>query len=171
MIESDEIDRRDHLLDVGCGSGMFLLYLASEGFQNLYGIEMEDYLYKRCVDNVNKMKRVKSFNGQIFFGNALTFDAYDKMNVFYLFNTFYDKATYDEWLDIIENSYLRKKRKIKIIILYPTVSSMGACKGRFWLYEKKRILCKEQACYQCVHFIIYESRDDENENIISFDHK
>ncbi|XP_071525004.1 EEF1A lysine methyltransferase 2-like isoform X5 [Panulirus ornatus] len=39
MLESNLVDTHSVIIDVGCGNGAFLLYLAAEGFTNLYGID------------------------------------------------------------------------------------------------------------------------------------
>ncbi|XP_063611517.1 EEF1A lysine methyltransferase 2-like isoform X1 [Penaeus indicus] len=37
--ESDDVKENSSILDIGCGNGAFLLCLASEGFDNLFGID------------------------------------------------------------------------------------------------------------------------------------
>ena len=48
LIQSGEIQHTDKILDIGCGAGIFLLYLADRGFQNLQGIEIDKGLIDVC---------------------------------------------------------------------------------------------------------------------------
>jgi 2-polyprenyl-3-methyl-5-hydroxy-6-metoxy-1,4-benzoquinol methylase len=45
-------DKNKKILDLGCGSGAFLRYLASRGFRNLYGAEPDVELAKRIPSGV-----------------------------------------------------------------------------------------------------------------------
>ena len=156
LIESKNINKNDYILDIGCGAGLFLCYLASKGFKNLTGIEINEDLYKVALQNKTNINNQTKIDINLKNINALEFKDVDQFNVFYLFNTFYDKDTYVDWLKIIERSLNKVKRKIKIIILFPTVSSMGAISEFKWLKQKERVIYKSQPCWRCVNFIIYE---------------
>lgn len=159
LIRSGEINKTDKIWDIGCGAGIFLIYLACKGFQNLYGIEIDPDLAELCKNNMIKFKDQGhyEFSLDASCANALELPVDDTVSCFYLFNTFYDKDTYLKWLQLVKESLERKPRKIKIIFLYPTVASMGAARECNWLREKGRVLCKAQLCYQCMNFLIYES--------------
>ena len=157
LIESKEINTTDYILDIGSGTGIALIYLASKGFTNLFGIEHNKKLFDIAQNNLLKipknMRHISFFNE-----DALEFCIDDQITCFYLFNTFYDKNTYLDWLNRVKESLERNKRKIKIIILFPTVASMGAMRDQTWLIEKGRILCSKQVCYRCVNYVIYEGK-------------
>lgn len=160
LIQSGEIQRTDKILDIGCGAGIFLLYLADRGFQNLQGIEIDKGLLDVCRKNIIQYQNKSSISGQnidVFQGDALAMDIDEDVNCFYLFNSFYDECTYLKWLEQVKASLHKKNRPIKIIVLFPTVASMGALKQCSWLREKTRVLCKAQLCHRCVYFLIYES--------------
>lgn len=159
LIKSGELKKSDKLLDVGCGAGIFLIYLASKGFQNLQGVEIDPGLSKLCNQNIRNFKAKSGYDFvlNVVCKNALDSPIDNDVVYFYMFNTFYDKDTYINWLKQVEISLCKNPRAIKIIILYPTVASMGAMRECGWLYEKRRVLCKSQVCYRCVNFIIYES--------------
>ena len=162
LILSGEISFEDKIFDVGCGAGIFLLYLADNGYTNLKGIELDNELYQICISNVEKYKvKNKRYKQKIDIiqGNAIEMPIDDDITCFYLFNSFYDKETYMEWLALVKKSLDRNKRKIKIIILYPTVASMGAMRSCDWLHEKCRVWSKDQVCYRCVNFLIYENEE------------
>ena len=162
LISSNVISKTDHIMDIGAGTGLFILYLAENGFNNLYGIEMDEILYKICVSNILKYKNISKNIPDVLevrCENAINMSVNDEINCFYLFNTFYDMDTYSIWLENVKKSIDRKQRKVKIIILYPTVASMGAMRKCGWLQEKGRVVCKSQICHRCVNFIIYETSD------------
>lgn len=164
LIKSGEIRRSDKIFDIGCGAGIFILYLAHKGFMNLQGIEIDDELFSLCNENINKYRNSYTINGfneqkiKINKGDAVKYEVEDDVNCFYLFNTFFDEETYLIWLSMVRKSVLRCKRTVKIIILYPTVASMGAMRKCGWLQEKKRVICRAQICFRCVNYLIYESK-------------
>jgi len=160
LIKSHEILQDSFIMDIGSGTGLFLLYLAEKGFNNLYGIEMDNELYNTSLFNINQMslKNKSVLNSvHIIYGNAIQEEINENITHFYIFNSFFDEDTYLKWLLNIEKSLKKKMRKIKIILLYPTVASIGACRKCGWLKEKRRIICKTQVCYRCVNFLIYEN--------------
>lgn len=159
LIASGVINKTDKILDVGAGAGLTLIYLAENGFQKLQGVELDSELANLFKSNLAKYlsKSEYKYEIQVLECNALDLNIDDDVSVFYLFNTFYDKETYLCWLQNVKESLERNRRKIKILILYPTVASMGAMRECDWLEEKGRILCEAQICYRCVNYIIYES--------------
>ena len=161
LINSGVIGTEDKILDVGCGSGIFIIYLYEHGFINLAGVEINADLFELCKENMRKYFQVKNMtcNIETACENALEMRIDDDTNCFYLFNTFYDQNTYAAWLSKVEQSLERKKRDLKIIILFPTVASMAAMRNCNWLYEGERIVCKAQKCYQCMNFIVYRNKE------------
>ena len=119
--------------------GFFLLYLADRGFQNLQGIEIDKGLLDVCRKNIIRYQNKTSILGQridVFHGDALAMDIDEDVACFYLFNSFYDECTYLKWLEQVKASLHKKNRSIKIIVLFPTVASMGALRQCSWLREK-----------------------------------
>ena len=158
LIKSKEILVEDKILDIGSGTGLFLLYLASKKFKYLYGFEIDYKLVDISIKNINKIKQYIDINEiDIKACDATEQKINDNINVIYMFNTFYDKDTYIELLKQIEESLQRNYRKLKIIILYPTIGSMGAMRTCNWLIEKGRVFHDSQVCGRCVNFLIYET--------------
>lgn len=166
LIKSGEISKKDKVLDIGCGAGIFLLYLADNEFKYLEGYEIDDELYKICLKNCKIVTdQKKNINISICHGDATVMDINKSVTIIYLFNPFYDKTTYSLWLKKVRESVLHTPRKLKIIILFPTVASMGAIRECEWLYEKGRVFSDAQVCSRCVNFLIYETKEgflDEN---------
>ena len=159
LIESGEILKDDRIMDIGCGAGIFLIYLASKGFENLYGVELDKSLVELANSNIlNYHSRQGLGNVEISCNNALEWEVNDDINIFYLANPFRDKEVYTEWLDKVYKSLLRRKRDIKIILYFPTVASKAALQECEWLAKKCEITDKNQVCWRCVKFSVYENK-------------
>ncbi|MBP5586985.1 MAG: class I SAM-dependent methyltransferase [Lentisphaeria bacterium] len=168
LIKSGVISPEDHIADIGCGAGIFLLYLASRGFYNLSGYEIDQTLYEQGQKNIESFysKRKDSSNKiELLNVDAVNTEYPSDITCFYLFNTFYDKDTYLSWIKKVYSSWRDNQRKIKIIILFPTVASMGALRECNWLRETGRVIDKSHPCWRCVNFLVYETIDEKDSQI------
>ena len=159
LIESNIMHKDDKILDVGCGVGVFMIYLATKGFKYIIGYELNQELYLLCLKNIARYKEIDA-KPYLFVYNcdAVKSEVDDSISIFYLYNPFYDTETYLEWLGRIHNSFMRKQRLIKIIMLYPTLTFRIAVDQSAWLIKKCRIICTTHPCSKCIHFLIYETR-------------
>ncbi len=160
LVRSGEISIVDVIMDVGSGTGMFLLYLASRGFHDLVGVEYNHEIYEVCMSNIAmyaKRSGCKKTNFRIYEGNALDVPIDDDVTVFYLFNPFCDITTYKRWLNQVETSIERCHRKIKILLLRPTSASESAIRDCGWLEEKRRIFCERQIRHEIMFFSVFEN--------------
>ena len=159
LIRSGELNPEEKIMDIGCGAGIFMIYLASRGFKNLCGVEMDAELFSLCKENIGNFRAASEnfCSMTVKHGNALALPPDDDAKCFYLFNPFFDEQTYRAWLKNVEDSLRRRRRQIKIILLYPTLAAMAAMNSCGWLKKKRRIICRAQVCYICVKFLIYES--------------
>ena len=160
LIKKNYIKKEDYVLDVGSGTGLFLLYLASQGFKHLNGIEIDNAYYDISIQNLAKIPLNADQHVDIACGDVFDTAINDEINVFYLFNTFYDKETYLSFLSAVKESLIRNPREIKIIILFPTISSMSALKETEWLHQIGRVMHRAQACYRCNYFLIYSNEEN-----------
>ena len=160
LIRSGEIGIDDVIMDVGSGTGLFLLYLASKGFHNLVGVEYNDDLYEICMKNISVYTRqntCKVSNFRIYKGDALETPVDDDITVFYLFNPFCHRTAYHKWFNLVRASIKRCNRKIKILLLRPTSASEHAIRDCEWLKEKRRIYYNEQLLHQIMYFEVFEN--------------
>ena len=88
------------------------------------GVEIDEKCYEVSIDNLKRFPKKTNQNISFECFDVLKRDLNDDINVFYLFNTFYDKDTYLSFFNLIKESLKRKPRKIKVIILFPTISSI-----------------------------------------------
>ena len=160
LLASGEIQPSDHILDVGSGTGLFLLYLASKGFLYLSGQELDKDIFAVAQKNREAfLSKVPDYAGQIEFRNenAVTAGVPDDIRICFLFNSFYDQNTYTEWIAALRESVKRNPRKVKVILLYPTPSSLSAFRQCRWLAETKSIEAETENLSQLVRFQIFEN--------------
>ena len=161
LLKADLINREDVILDVGCGTGIFLIYMAANGFKHLIGQDLDPDLLAIARRNKKAfLKKSPEYQGNIELRleNAVTTNFPDDVNVCYLFNSFYDQQTYEEWLMNVEQSLKRNPRHLTIVLLYPTPASMGAFrKNGAWLKETQIIESATQVCSYCVRFQVFEN--------------
>ena len=160
LLKSGEIGHKDHILDVGCGTGMFLIYMASKGYQYLVGQDLD---YNLCAlaqkNKASFLERVPDYQGQLEIRNenAVTAGVPDDIQVCYIFNSFFDQNTYIEWIEVLHESVRKNPRKVKVLLLYPTPSSLSAFRSCGWLKESRSIESETQNLSQFVRFQIYEN--------------
>ena len=160
LLESGEIRPSDHILDVGCGTGVFLFYLASRGYEYLIGQEMDSELCALAGKNrAAFLENSPDYAGhlEIRNENAVTAGVPDDIRIFYIFNSFYDQNTYIEWIQALRGSLRRHPRKVKILLLYPTPSSLSAFRSCTWLRETKSITSITENLSMMVRFQIFEN--------------
>jgi tRNA A58 N-methylase Trm61 len=131
-----EILPSDCVLDIGCGTGIFLFYLASKKFEHLHGIEYNENLIQIALKNQKEWKNDNNITIHFNHGDALSYSIPPETNVFYFFNTFLNKETYMEWIELLKNSLIQYPRKIKIVLLLPTEESVSAFLSCSFLHKK-----------------------------------
>ena len=157
LIQSNIINVNDKILDIGCGTGLFLSYLSTKGFKNLSGIEFDKELFDKAVFNSNILQKNNFHSLNLYNVDALTFTNIDDYDCFYFFNTFFDKDTYLEWFSFLKDSLHRNNRLVKLIFLFPTISVLHAVSYCDWIKEKDRVISKSQSCWRCMNFAVYEA--------------
>lgn len=159
LVDSNIIKKNDYILDVGCGSGIFLIFLACNGFNHLYGVEYDKVLFDLCVLNKTLCKKEVNQKIEVYNIDALKFNIPDEINCFYLYNTFFDEQTYINWLNNVYESLQRHSRNIQIILLFRTVASLGAFEKCKWLHIKTVLKDERQFCSRCVNYVIYTNEE------------
>lgn len=124
--------KNDRILDIGCGKGLFLYYAAKFQFGRIDGIEYSSELTNTALNNI---KRIKDKRISVKNCDAREFHEYDKYNYFFINNPFTADIT-ESVVQMICNSYERKKRKIIIIYQFPFNKSIFINNGFEELYEK-----------------------------------
>ena len=117
LVESNYIEKKNNLLDFGCGKGRVDFYLAYYLKCHTIGIELSKILYDRAISN--KENAISGNRCEFINSNAKDYIIKDNIDRFYFFNPFS--------LDIlkivikrIEESYKRNKRNIILFFYYPS---------------------------------------------------
>lgn len=159
LINSGILNKDDKIVDVGCGSGIFICYLISKGFLNVSGVEIDHNLYELAVNNIQKVicKEHLNLNINVLSNNFFELDDLDSYEVFYVFNSFNSEKTYCDFFQKVFESISSKKRKIKIIFLYLNAIAKKALVKQSWLTRTKVISDDRQFCNMCIKFTVYEN--------------
>lgn len=158
MIKANVFTKDDYFVDVGCGHGRLLMFLAEHGYKHLVGIEYDHLLFDMCKDNIlRNIKMYPSAQIELFHERAEQLSIPAKWNVFYIFNSFRYKEIYIDFLNRIKESVNTDYRKIILIVLFPTESSIAAFSDDPWLKSRKKIYDCRQPCYRCTYFYIFSN--------------
>lgn len=160
LTDSGIINKNESIIDVGCGSGIFLCYLLSKGYLNVSGIEINNNIYATAIDNIEKVvqKECLNLNVNILCKDFFELKEIEAYNVFYVFNSFNSEETYCEFFKKIFDSVCSNKRKIKIIFLYLNAIGKKTLNKQNWLTRTKVICDDSQFCNMCIKFTIYENK-------------
>lgn len=137
-------DKSKKILDLGCGTGPFLAYLASRGFQNLYGVEPDATLIKHVPSGI--IAEIKNCGAQNIAFEDCTFDV-----VFC-----YGVLHYLKGLDSFEASCNEIYRVLKpgglVFIMAP---------GNYWRIRTREIVAKSLGMVSSTFRVLSECLDEE----------
>jgi SAM-dependent methyltransferase len=104
------------LLDVGCGKGLVLLTALEFNFKEIRGFDHSQYLCDIAINNCLKYQKKLGTNTTVKINgvSAIDYQFQDDENVLYLYNPFDDYIS-EKFLEIVESSLNRNKRKMLII--------------------------------------------------------
>jgi hypothetical protein len=109
------INKSDRLLDYGSGKGAAMIFFARYPFNEIGGIEYNQYLHETAINNfkLKKLNNLKSY-----YGDATLFSDIDQYTYFFFYNPFLGnvlKLTIEQ----IKQSLIRNPRKITILYQNP----------------------------------------------------
>ncbi len=111
LIAYDKTVLDNTFVDFGCGKGRVLIMAERMGFRNIIGVEFSEKLYTICKNNLNKIKSVAS---DVVHADAVDFNLYGDMRVFYFYNPFEFKIL-EKVLDKI-NNFLKGAAKVGYVV-------------------------------------------------------
>jgi len=126
LLDKFQISNNDSLLDVGSGNGYNLLFSKYKyNFKSIYGVEIDENIYKSANYNLSLIKSNKIKNSNI---DVIKYKIPSDVTYIYLFNPFakqfYSKKIdideLDKYKQLIKNiklSYKKNPRKITIIFV------------------------------------------------------
>jgi hypothetical protein len=136
-----KIDRKWFFCDCGSGLGQ-VLYLASDYFENLIGIEHEFEIFKVSEKNLKlcmpSSVRYKILNDDIknMRLNEEIKNIFDLVNLYYLYNPFIGDV-FESFMENIADSIKRNDRDIYIIYANPTCESIVEKYSNLFKLEKQ----------------------------------
>lgn len=98
-----KINKKNKILDIGCGKGYAIKFFKSLGYKTVHGLEISQQLTKIARNNFRKI----SINSKIFNVDAKKFKFYRNYDIFYLYNPFPEK--------IAEHVFFNIKKQFKIL--------------------------------------------------------
>jgi hypothetical protein len=106
-------------IDFGSGKGIAIIYLAEFGCKQIVGVEFSEHLIANANRNIEKYRKKtgNSFQTEIIHTDATLYTIPEQVNVFYFCHPFSDDAVMTRVLTNIEDSLVRKPRKIWIVYL------------------------------------------------------
>lgn len=109
---------KDAIFDYGCGKGGALVSFLDYGFDHVGGVEYEPKIFDVLTQNAKKLS-IPDRKIELIQGDAAKVDAeLDKYNWFYFYRPF-DGYIFDKCIKLMCTSYMRKKRKMYIIVISP----------------------------------------------------
>ena len=107
-------DKNAHVLDLGCGYGLFLAFLADEGYANAIGVDHCEPNVRACAENGRRALRddIQRFLAE---GE----DTYDAINLSYVLAHF----TRDAALRLVEGAHRRLKPGGALIVAVPNAAA------------------------------------------------
>lgn len=120
LLDRYELSSDDHIVDVGCGKGRALFYLAKQTGCFATGIEFNENVFEFLQENYNQFGYVheEAVNIQIVQQSAETFRFSPDQSVIYFFNPFSTKI-FKAVIEHLLQSIDRHPREVDIIMYYP----------------------------------------------------
>lgn len=122
LCESFSFEDNRNVVDFGCGKGRLSFYLHERLGISTTGIEMNEALWKKALENVQSYRTVHAYTeGSIQFirGIAEEYSIQKSDCVFYFFNPF-SIQIFMKVLNNIQQSVMNYEREVHIILYYPT---------------------------------------------------
>ncbi|MBE3102943.1 MAG: methyltransferase, partial [Bacilli bacterium] len=112
-----ELNKKDRVVDFGCGKGRLSFYIIYHFQVSIIGVEMSGKLYQDALENLESYGQKKKTNGSIFFERCLAqeYNVDSRDSVFYFFNPF----SIQIFMKVVENilqSVDQHKRPIDLIL-------------------------------------------------------
>ncbi|MDD5119702.1 MAG: class I SAM-dependent methyltransferase [Candidatus Omnitrophica bacterium] len=106
----------DVFVDLGCGKGRVVFFVALKRFKKVIGVELDQGLYAIAQENLRRL-RIQRSPIELFNIDAANFEAKDA-TIFFMFNPFGAK-TLENVLNNIKKSLAENPRKIRIVYYCP----------------------------------------------------
>ncbi len=117
LANSGLIDKKDVVLDYGCGKGRVDFYLAYQTKANTIGVEYDERIYQGAIEN--RKTAVSGARTEFVQMRAEEYRVPEKVNRCYFFNPFSVELLHKVMARIIE-SYYENPREVFLFFYYPS---------------------------------------------------
>lgn len=117
LVNSGYINKKDKLIDYGCGKGRVDFYLSYFTKAQMIGVELDERRYQVAVEN--QKTSICPFRVSLVHQSASQYELEDDVTGAYFFNPFSIKIFALVYVNIIK-SLVRRKRKFKLFFYYPS---------------------------------------------------
>ena len=134
VVKRVELSKDDVVVDMGCGKGRVVFFMAMEEVKRVIGVEIRRDTVEAAKVNFSNFKYKKS-PLEIINADVINFNPKEG-TVFFFFNPF-GYRTFDKVIENIKNSLITNPRKIKILYYNATYSFL--LDSQDWLSSKGEI--------------------------------
>lgn len=140
LSNSGYINKKNSLVDYGCGKGRVDFYLAYQVKCKTTGIEYDERIYQAAVDNKNNA--VSGRRTEFHMGRAEKYEVGKESDRFYFFNPF-SVEILQQVLSRIEESYYENPRQMLLFFYYPSDEYISCLMTREMLGFYDEISCMD----------------------------
>lgn len=131
-----DIKPSDQVIDIGCGKGWAMYCMSSLPFSAVRGIDLSEKLVTIANHNFSLLNASKCNS---ICADSTQFDGYDAYNYIYMFNPF-PETIMEGCMKKIEESLIRKPRKVTIVYAHPVCHDYITKHTRFQFIGSKKFL-------------------------------
>ncbi len=139
MVDYLKLTPNDVFVDLGCGEGRAVFFIATYKIKKAVGVELDRHLFDIAQKNLERL-RIKRTPIELFNIDAINFDA-KEATIFCLCNPFGYK-TFKRVMDNIKESLITNPRSIRILYYGPEFKDL--LNDQEWLFQEGKI--KEEDC-------------------------
>jgi SAM-dependent methyltransferase len=134
MVDYLKLGAEDVFVDMGCGKGRVVFFVALQKIKKVIGVEVDDSLIAAARENLGNL-RVRNSPIELVHADGADFDV-SEGTVFYMFNPFGLK-TVEKVISRIKESLTGHPRKIRIVYYAP--EHCGLLDNQDWLIREGEI--------------------------------
>jgi cyclopropane fatty-acyl-phospholipid synthase-like methyltransferase len=116
MIKYLRMTSDDVFVDLGCGKGRVVFFVATHKLKKVVGVELDDNLFTEAQENLRNL-RVRKTPIELFHADAAFFDL-SEATIIYMFHPF-GRKTCEKVLGNLKGSLDKAPRKIRIVYYAP----------------------------------------------------
>ncbi len=140
LANSGYINKKDKLIDYGCGKGRVDFYLSYFTKAQMIGVELDERRYQAAVEN--QKTSICPFRVLLVHQSASQYELEDDVTGAYFFNPFSVKIFTSVYVNIIK-SLTRKKRRFKLFFYYPSDAYRAFLESSSVITHLEDIDCKD----------------------------